>query len=127
MTEDETKKEEEVSQEETESNEEAEEKVQKIDVKVDTSEISKLKNEVDSIKELIVSKFNELKEKQEVVKVKEMAKETYVDETKGEVSAEENSSGTVNGIVIERAENGKGMSIFADYENYPKLKRLSRN
>jgi len=124
MTEEETKIEDTESPEEVpeeKPEEVAEEKVQNINVKVDTTEISDMKKQITELKELLMEKK----------KVKEQAEEEKEDETKGEVSAEtEEKLNEIDNLIFERAESGKG---FALYRNYSKedldttnLKRLVR-
>lgn len=62
----------------------AEEKVQKINVKVDTSEISDMKKQIGELKELLIEK----KKVREQVEEEKEEKEEPEDETKGEVSSE---------------------------------------
>ncbi len=95
--------------------EEATEKVQNISVKVDTSEISEMRKQIDEMKVILLAK-KEVKEEAEEAK----------DETKGEVSEEEVAEEKANDIVVEQTTAGK----FALYRDYTKensaLKRLVR-
>jgi len=108
--------------EEETTEEETEEKVQKINVKIDASEMTKIKEEVNGLKELIVSSFKEMKEKAEVVK-----KQEQVDNTKGIVSekVEKTSEVASNEYVVENADFGNGFALYGNYDN-SKFKRLSR-
>ena len=97
----------------------AEEKVQNINVKVDTTEISDMKKQISELKELLIEKK----------KVKEQAEEETEDETKGEVSTEsEEKLSNIDNRIVEAM--GKGnFSLYRDYSKESvdtNLKRLVR-
>ena len=103
----------------------AEEKVQKINVKVDTSEISGMKEQIAELKELLIEKK---KLTEQVEEEKEEEKESE-DETKGEVSTEtEEKLENVDNLIVEAV----GRDKFSMYKDYSKestgtnLKRLVR-
>jgi len=102
----------------------AEEKVQKIDVKVDTTEVSEMKKQIAEIKELLMVK----KKVQE--QVEEEKEEKPEDETKGEVSTEaEEKLEKLDSLIVETAGRGK-FSMYKDYSresvDSSNLKRLVR-
>ena len=127
MTEDEVKTEEETPEETSEEVPEvpeeevvAEEKVQNINVKVDTTEISDMKKQISELKELLMEKK----------KIKEEAEEEEEkDETKGEVSTEtEEKLDNINNLIVEAVGN-RNFAMYRDYANEgvdTKLKRLVR-
>ena len=127
MAEDEIKTEEETPEETSEEVPEvpeeevvAEEKVQNINVKVDTTEISDMKKQISELKELLMEKK----------KIKEEAEEEEEkDETKGEVSTEtEEKLNRINNLIVEAVGN-RNFAMYRDYANEgvdTKLKRLVR-
>jgi len=127
MAEDEIKTEEETPEETSEEVPEvpeeevvAEEKVQNINVKVDTTEISDMKKQISELKELLMEKK----------KIKEEAEEEEEkDETKGEVSTEtEEKLDNINNLIVEAVGN-RNFAMYRDYANEgvdTKLKRLVR-
>ena len=99
----------------------AEEKVktQNITVKVDNSAVDEMKKEIAELKSLLVERK----------KLKEQAEDEapVEDETKGEVSAEEEPAVAEEGYVLEKSQ--KGMALYKDYakeSSDTKLKRLVR-
>jgi len=104
-------------EEEKPEEEKTEEKVQNINVKVDTSEISDMKKQISELKELLIEKK----------KLKEQA-EDEEDETKGEVSTEnEEAIENLDKYIVERARSG--FSLYRNYSNEgadTNLKRLVR-
>ena len=102
---------------EEKSEEKSKEKIQKIDVKIDTSELSEMKSQISEIKEM-------LKEK------KEIREDIKTDATKGEVKeGKVDKLKELDHSIFEKADNGKGFMIYQDYSflgKDTKLKRLVR-
>ncbi len=104
----------------------AEEKVQKIDVKVDTTEIAGMKVQIAELKELLMEK-KKIKEEAEET---EETKDEVTDETKGEVSTDEDTEEKLNNIdnmIVETA--GRNFNLYRDYSkenSNTNLKRLVR-
>ena len=106
----------------------AEEKAQKINVKVDTTEISGMKEQIAELKELLMEK-KKIQEQVDEEKEKESEEEKPKDETKGEVSTEaEEKLDNVNNLIVEAVGRDK-FSMYKDYSREStdtNLKRLVR-
>jgi hypothetical protein len=84
--------------------------------------VEKLQKDVESLKELIVSSFSEMKKAQEKIKAEESVKK--LDETKGVITAEVVEKSVASDIVVESA--GNKASLYGDFSKNPNLKRLVR-
>lgn len=88
---------------------------------VESVELSETRKELNAIKEMI-AKMQLENAKKELKALEESKK----DETKGVVAQEKVETETASDIVVERAEKGKGYSMYGDYGKSTKFKRLGR-